>query len=236
MTDRPAGKVRLMIELRRAGILDARVLDAIEKTPREMFVDPALRSRAYENAALPIGNAQAISQPYIVALMTEKLALTGREKVLEIGTGSGYQAAILARLARQVFTVERHHELAREARQRFAALGLGNVVARLGDGSEGWLQQAPFDRIIVTAAARHMPSLLIEQLVSSGIMVLPVGADTSEQRLVRVRRGGAGRESNDEIEELSLVRFVPLVAGLPQGAAEIDEPHDDLAYAKFALK
>ncbi|HTZ34773.1 MAG TPA: protein-L-isoaspartate(D-aspartate) O-methyltransferase [Stellaceae bacterium] len=207
-----ARKVRLIMELRRAGIGDARVLGAIEKTPRELFVPEPFQDQAYENVALPIADAQTISQPYVVALMTERLELAGREKVLEIGTGSGYQAAILARLARRVFTVERHRGLVREAEKRFAALRLGNIVTRFGDGSKGWREQAPFDRIIATAAAREIPPVLIEQLAPGGLLVLPVGAEYHDQRLVRVRRA----ESGYETEELAWVRFVPLVGGLPR--------------------
>ena len=194
----------------------------------------SFQDHAYENVALPIGSAQTISQPYVVALMTEKLELTGREKVLEIGTGSGYQAAILARLARRVFTVERHRGLVREAERRFAALRPGNIVTRFGDGAKGWPEQAPFDRIIVTAAAREVPAALVEQLVPGGLMVLPVGAEYHDQRLLLVRRSGC--ESTYQIEELAWVRFVPLVAGLPRVGHEIAEPHDDLVPDGFAVE
>jgi protein-L-isoaspartate(D-aspartate) O-methyltransferase len=230
-----ARKVRLIMELRHAGIADTRVLGAIEKTPREMFVDAAFQDRAYDNVALPIGDAQTISQPYVVALMTEKLALTGGEKVLEIGTGSGYQAAILARLARRVFTVERHRVLLREAERRFVELGLGNVVTRLGDGGEGWPEQAPFDRIIVTAAARKVPSALVEQLAPGGLMVLPVGAEYHDQRLMLVRRHDPAHDVAYETEDLAWVRFVPLVDGLPRGR-ENTEQHDDLVDERFAVE
>jgi len=211
-----ARKVRLIMELRRAGIADAQVLGAIEKTPREMFLPASFQDQAYENVALPIGHGQTISQPCIVALMTEKLELTGREKLLEIGTGSGYQAAILSRLVRRVFTIERYRELSRAAEKRFAALRLANIVSRFGDGAKGWPEQAPFDRIIVTAAAPAIPNLLVEQLVPGGIMVLPVGAEYRDQQLVRVRRAEAGFAT----EELGWVRFVPLVAGLPRPGLE----------------
>jgi protein-L-isoaspartate(D-aspartate) O-methyltransferase len=221
-------KLRLLMELRRAGILDPRVLGAIEKTPRELFVPEAFQDQAYENVALPISHSQTISQPYVVALMTEKLELSGREKVLEIGTGSGYQAAIIARLARRVFTVERHRLLVREAEQRFAALRLGNIVTRFGDGTKGWPEQAPFDRIIVTAAASEVPQVLLDHLAPGGILVMPVGAEYHDQRLVRVRRG----ESGYETEGVTWVRFVPLVAGLPrpgvQTRHDTDERQDDL--------
>ena len=228
-------KVRLIMELRRAGIADVRVLGAMEKTPRESFVGDAFQDRAYDNVALPIGDAQTISQPYVVALMTEKLALTGGEKVLEIGTGSGYQAAILARLARRVFTVERHRALLHDAERRFAALGLSNVVTRLGDGGEGWPAQAPFDRIIVTAAAREVPSVLVEQLAPGGVMVLPLGAEYHDQRLVLVRRHDPAHDAAYETEDLAWVRFVPLVAGLPRGGEDA-KPHDDLVDERFAVE
>jgi protein-L-isoaspartate(D-aspartate) O-methyltransferase len=209
-------KVRLLMELRRAGIGDARVLGAIEKTPRELFVPDAFQDQAYENIALPIDSAQTISQPYIVALMTERLELTGREKVLEIGTGSGYQAAILARLARRIFTIERHRVLAREAEHRFAALRIHNIVTRFGDGTKGWPEQAPFDRIILTAAAPELPTVLLDQLAPGGVMVLPIGAEYCDQRLVRVRRSQEG----DVTEDIAWVRFVPLVVGLPRPARD----------------
>jgi len=237
-------KVRLIMELRSSGICDARVLGALEKTPRELFVPDSFQDQAYENVALPIGDSQTISQPYVVALMTERLELTGREKVLEIGTGSGYQAAILARLARRVFTIERHRLLVREAERRFAALRLHNIVTRFGDGAKGWTEQAPFDRIIVTAAAPELPSVLLDQLAPGGVLVLPIGAEYHDQRLVRVRRRDARQaglgESDYETEELAWVRFVPLVAGLPrpgrEPAVEIIEPRDDWARDEFTVE
>jgi protein-L-isoaspartate(D-aspartate) O-methyltransferase len=222
-----AHKLRLIMALRSAGIGDARVLGAIEKTPRELFVPDEFRDQAYENVALPIANGQTISQPYVVALMTERLELGERHKVLEIGTGSGYQAAILARLARRVFTIERHRVLARDAERRFKPLGLSNIVTLFADGGKGWPDQAPFDRIIVTAAAPDIPAALVDQLAPGGVMVLPVGAEYHDQRLVRVRRG----ESGCETEELALVRFVPMVAGLPRpgGPAGAARDEDDFA-------
>ena len=221
-------KVRLLMELRRAGIGDARVLGAIEKTPRELFLSDAFQDQAYENVALPIGGAQTISQPYIVALMTESLDLTGREKVLEIGTGSGYQAAVLARLARRVFTIERHRELLRDAEQRFAALRLHNIVTRFADGAKGWPEQLPFDRIIVTAAARDISTALVEQLVPGGIMVLPVGEQYRDQRLFRVQRRDPPDGSSCDVEELARVRFVPLVAGLPRAGSDVETSREVL--------
>jgi protein-L-isoaspartate(D-aspartate) O-methyltransferase len=225
-------KVRLVMELRHAGIADARVLGAIEKTPREIFVPEQFQDQSYENVALPIGNAQTISQPYVVALMTERLELGERDKVLEIGTGSGYQAAILGRLARRVFTVERHRALVRDAERRFTALRLTNIVTRFADGAKGWAEQGPFDRIIVTAAAREIPEALPDQLVPGGVLVLPVGVEYHDQCLVRVRR----TESAYETEEIAAVRFVPLVAGLPRpGEATGAPPANDFVGDEFAV-
>ena len=205
-------KLRLLMELRRAGIGDARVLGAIEKTPREKFVPPAFEDQAYENLALPIGQGQTVSQPYVVALMTDKLELGERHNALEIGTGSGYQTAVLARLCRRVFSVERHRELLRDAERRFGALCLRNIVCRFGDGTKGWPEQVPYDRVIVTAAAAEIPATLIEGLAPGGVLVAPVGEDHRDQQLVRIRRHDHGFST----ENLGLVRFVPLVAGLPR--------------------
>jgi protein-L-isoaspartate(D-aspartate) O-methyltransferase len=208
-------KLRLLMELRRAGIGDARVLGAIEKTPRERFVPPYFEDRAYENVALPIGNGQTVSQPYVVALMTEKLMPGERQNVLEIGTGSGYQTAVLARLCRRVFSIERHRELLRGAEARFAELRLRNIVCRFGDGTRGWPEQAPYDRVLVTAAAADVPAALIDGLAPGGILVAPVGEEHRDQQLLRIRRG----EDGFSTEDLGLVRFVPLVAGLPRRQA-----------------
>ena len=205
-------KLRLLMELRRVGIGDARVLGAIEKTPREKFVPSAFADQAYENLALPIGQGQTVSQPYVVALMTEKLELGERHNVLEIGTGSGYQTAVLARLCRRVFSVERHRELLRDAERRFGELRLRNIVCRFGDGTKGWPEQLPYDRVIVTAAAAEVPATLIEGLAPGGVLVAPVGDDHRDQQLVRIRR----HEHGFSTENLGLVRFVPLVAGLPR--------------------
>ncbi len=153
----PAAVAHLTMELRHHGIRDARVLEAIEKTPRDLFVEDGCLSRAWEDTALPIACGQTISQPYIVAYMTEQLEVSPRHRVLEVGTGSGYQGAVLARLARRVFTVERHRPLLEQARRRFALLGLDNIETRLADGYKGWPEAAPFDRIIVTAAAPRVP-------------------------------------------------------------------------------
>ncbi len=205
-------KLRLLMELRRAGIGDTRVLGAIEKTPREKFVPPAFEDQAYENMALPIGHGQTVSQPYVVALMTEKLELGERHNTLEIGTGSGYQTAVLARLCRRVFSVERHRGLLRDAERRFSELRLHNIVCRFADGTKGWPELAPYDRVIITAAAAQVPAALIQGLAPGGVLVAPVGENHRDQQLLRIRR-------HDDVfstENLGLVRFVPLVVGLPR--------------------
>jgi protein-L-isoaspartate(D-aspartate) O-methyltransferase len=208
----PEKLAKLILELREQGISDPRVVSAIERTPRELFVPAAFRERAYENVALPIGHGQTISQPYVVALMTEALEVNERHILLEIGTGSGYQAAVLARLARRVFTVERHRAMLTIAEERFKQLRLSNVTARFGDGTKGWSEQPSFDRIMVTAAAATIPDALMESLGEDGVLVAPVGEPKRDQILMRVRRGTAGFTA----EELGIVRFVPLVAGLPR--------------------
>lgn len=209
-------KLRLLMELRRAGIGDARVLGAIERTPREKFVPASFEDQAYENMALPIGNGQTVSQPYVVALMTEKLELGGRRNVLEIGTGSGYQTAVLAQLCRRVFSIERHRELLRAAERRFEELRLHNIICRFGDGTKGWAERAPYERVIVTAAAAEVPATLVDGLAPGGVLVVPVGEDHRDQQLVRVRRTDDGFAT----EDLGLVRFVPLVSGLPRRQSE----------------
>jgi protein-L-isoaspartate(D-aspartate) O-methyltransferase len=201
---------RLIFELRRSGVRDRRVLDAIERTPRHIFVDRAFRDRAYEDTALPIACGQTISQPSVVGLMTQALALEPRHKVLEVGAGSGYQAAVLARLARRVYSIERHRPLAQEAARRLARLDLSNVAIVAGDGARGWPEQAPFDRILVTAAAEDAPRLLLGQLREGGVMVLPVGEPGEPQRLIRVTRTAEG----PDYEDLLPVRFVPLLPGV----------------------
>jgi protein-L-isoaspartate(D-aspartate) O-methyltransferase len=199
------------MDLRAAGIGDTAVLSAIERVPREAFVPPTFRDRAYEDAALPIGHAQTLSRPSVVGLMSQALEAGPRMKVLEIGTGSGYQTCVLARMVRRVYTVERHRELMQEAEARFNALRIYNVTTKFGDGWQGWDAQAPFERIIVTAAPSEIPGILIDQLAEGGVMVLPVGREKRTQSLIRVRKTG-GRAT---IEELDAVRFVPMVAGLP---------------------
>jgi len=204
--------LRLLMELRGLGITDARVLGAIERVPRETFVPAAFRDQAWENVALPIGQAQTISQPLVVALMTQALDIGDRHKVLEIGTGSGYQAAVLAKLCRRVFTMERHRALLKEAEKRFAEIKIHNVTTRFGDGSKGWPEQAPFDRIMITAAAPEVPQLLLDSLAESGVLVAPVGEERRDQMLLRIRR----RDGAFLTEDLGAVRFVPLVSGLPR--------------------
>jgi protein-L-isoaspartate(D-aspartate) O-methyltransferase len=208
-----ARKIRLVMELRQQGITDRSVLSAIERVPRELFVPENFDDQAYENTALPIGHGQTISQPSVVAYMTQALELTAKSKVLEVGTGCGYQAAVLSRLCRRVYTVERYRELMREAEKRFQAMRFGNIVTRWGDGAKGWPEQAPFDRIIVTAAAKSVPQALQDQLADGGILIAPVGGNTFDQVLVRIRRN----DDTFETEELWPVRFVPLVEGLAGG-------------------
>ena len=207
---------KLVLELRSAGVTDPRILGAIERVPRALFVPSLFRDRAYENVALPIGHGQTISQPLVVARMTEELELTERHIVLEIGTGSGYQAAVLARLARRVFTVERHRAMLKTAEERFRQLRLHNITVRFGDGTKGWPEQPSFDRIIVTAAAATLPDALLQSLAEDGVLVAPVGESKRDQALLRIRRCNGDFTA----EELGAVRFVPLVAGLPRSTRQ----------------
>jgi len=202
-------RARLIMELRQGGVTDRDALAAMERVPRDEFVPTFFKDRAWENSALPIGGGQTISQPLVVALMTQALEVTKRHKVLEIGTGSGYQTAILAKLCRRVYTIERIRELLTAAEALFDHLHIRNVTAKLDDGSRGWPEQAPFDRIIVTAAAAQVPEVLLNQLASGGVMIVPVGAEAEDQVLVRIRRD----ESGFKHEFMTGVRFVPLVAG-----------------------
>lgn len=211
MTDE-ARRIRLIMELRSQGITDTRVLSAIERVPREIFVAAAFQDQAYENIALPIESGQTISQPYVVAAMTEALEVGETMKVLEIGTGSGYQAAVLSHLCRRLYTIERHRDLLQSAERRFAQLKLRNIVTKLGDGTKGWPEQAPFDRIIVTAAAREAPKPLLDQLALGGIMVIPLAANGRDQELVKIKRGADGYT----YESFLPVRFVPLIPSLPE--------------------
>ena len=203
-------KMQFLFALRSRGVTDTRVLSAMEKIDRGLFVRGLFAERAYEDMPLPIACGQTISQPSVVGLMTQALEVTPRDKVLEVGTGSGYQAAILSQLARRVYTVDRHRRLVREARDIFDALDLVNITAFTADGSFGLSDQAPFDRILVTAAAEDPPGPLLAQLKIGGIMVLPVGQSDAVQSLIRVRRLDHGFD----YDELRPVRFVPLVEGL----------------------
>ena len=205
-------KIELIMGLRKQGIRDKRVLSAIERVPREKFIAATFRKQAYEDHALPIECGQTISQPYVVAYMTEQLHVGDRMKVLEVGTGSGYQAAVLAKLCRRVYTIERYRTLLNDALKRFDELRLHNITANVGDGAKGWPEQAPFDRIIVTAAAPSVPQALVDQLKEGGFMIVPVGPSggRDEQKLVRIERTAEGVKR----EELLPVRFVPLVEGV----------------------
>ena len=210
--DEPAAerKMRFLFSLRSRGITDTRVLTAMERIDRGHFVRGLFAERAYEDMPLPISCGQTISQPSVVGLMTQALNLQPRDTVLEIGTGSGYQAAILSLLCRRVYTVDRHRRLVREAQEIFRDMGLVNIVAMTADGSFGLPDQAPFDRIIVTAAAEDPPGPLLAQLKIGGIMVVPVGQSDTVQHLIKVTR----LESGFDYEELRPVRFVPLVEGV----------------------
>jgi protein-L-isoaspartate(D-aspartate) O-methyltransferase len=201
---------RLVLGLRSQGVTDPKVLLAIEKTPRDLFVPALFQDRSWEDSALPIACGQTISQPFIVGLMTQALQLDARSRVLEIGAGSGYQTAVLARLARFVYSIERYRTLLAEAEERLRQLGVTNVFTRFGDGALGWAEQAPFDRIMVTAAAPGEPRALLEQLKPSGVLVAPIGKGPvqSLKRYVGDGKGGF------TIETLCDVRFVPLLEGV----------------------
>lgn len=203
-------RMRFIYTLRSRGVTQQDVLAAMERIDRRHFVTGIFADRAYEDMPLPIACGQTISQPSVVALMTEALQVSPRDKVLEVGTGSGYQAAILSQLARRVYTVERHRTLAQNAQRIFDMFGLHNITALVSDGSHGLPEQAPFDRIIVTAAAEDPPGPLLAQLKIGGIMVVPVGQSDTVQSLIRATR----HENGIEYEELRAVRFVPLVEGL----------------------
>lgn len=207
--DDNVGRMEFLLALRKRGIGDADVLRAMDEVPREHFVEPEHDRFAYADRALPIACGQTISQPYVVAYMTEQLRVEPHHRVLEIGTGSGYQAAVLSRLAAEVVTVERFRTLAARARTRLAALGCGNVEVLTGDGFLGVPDRAPFDRIMVTAAAERVPEGLAGQLTEGGIMALPIGPLDGLQHLVRVRRTATGLDR----ETLIAVRFVPMLPG-----------------------
>jgi protein-L-isoaspartate(D-aspartate) O-methyltransferase len=210
MTGTAERKMQFLFALRSKGVTDKRVLSAMERIDRGPFVRHYFLDRAYEDMPLPIACGQTISQPSVVGLMTQALRVQPRDTVLEVGTGSGYQAAILSQLARRVYTVDRHARLVREARALFEELDLANITAFAADGSFGLPDQAPFDRILVTAAAEDPPGPLLAQLKIGGIMVLPVGQSDTVQSLIRVTR----TEEGFDYDELRPVRFVPLVEGL----------------------
>ena len=208
----PETKMQFLFALRSKGVTDRRVLNAMEEVDRGPFVRGLFAARAYEDMPLPIACGQTISQPSVVGIMTQALQVSPRDKVLEVGTGSGYQAAILSKLARRVYTVDRHARLVREARAIFEAQDLVNITAITADGSHGLPEQAPFDRILVTAAAEDPPGPLLAQLKIGGIMVVPVGQSDTVQTLIRVRRD----ENGFDYDEIRPVRFVPLLEGLGQ--------------------
>ncbi len=203
-------KLRFIFELRNAGITKSDVLTVMETIPRSHFLSKVFKGRSFDDVALPIGCGQTISQPAVVGLMTQSLDLNKKCKVLEVGTGSGYQAAILSKLSRRVYTIERYFSLASEAENRLQNLEISNVTVIKGDGSLGLSAQAPFDRIIVTAASEDMPQILLTQLKPNGIMVIPVGQSDTIQKLIKVQRIG----ENYHYSELNQVRFVPLVDGI----------------------
>lgn len=211
-TDDATRKMQFLFALRSRGVTDARVLTVMERIDRARFVRGIFEDRAYEDMPLPITCGQTISQPSVVGMMTQALSVGPRDKVLEVGTGSGYQAAILSQLARRVYTVDRYRGLVAGARAIFDAMGITNITTFTADGSRGLPDQAPFDRILVTAAAEDPPGPLLAQLRIGGIMVLPVGQSDAVQSLIRVTRG----EDGFDYEELRPVRFVPLVEGLGQ--------------------
>jgi protein-L-isoaspartate(D-aspartate) O-methyltransferase len=207
---------REMVErdLRRRGIKDPRVLEAMSLVPRHLFVSERQRPLAYEDRPLPIGEHQTISQPYVVALMSELLELKGSERVLEVGTGSGYQAAVLSHLAREVYTIEIIPSLAERAKETLARLGYGNVWVKVGDGFFGWEEKGPYDAILVTASAERIPEPLWHQLREEGRLVMPLGSERQGQRLVRARKMG----SKQHVEYITGVIFVPLTGAVQKGA------------------
>ena len=206
-------KMQFVLSIRSKGVVDTKVLKALESLNREHFLKGVFAQRAYEDTPLPIECGQTISKPSVVGIMTQALKITTRDKILEIGTGSGYQTAILSKLARRVYSVERFKPLYDEARQIFKQLNLNNITPIWGDGSQGIVEQQPFDRIIVTAAAEDPPPILLNQLKVGGIMIIPVGQSDEIQKLIKVER----TETNFKYEDLCDVRFVPLLEGREDG-------------------
>ena len=209
MIDNATLKMQFLFSLRKAGVVDKKVLDAMERVDRKNFVTSVFSEKAYDDTPLPIACGQTISQPTVVGLMTQALQVTSRDKVLEVGTGSGYQAAILSLLARRVYTVERHSLLVNKATKVFQKLNISNITTICADGGYGLERQAPFDRIIVTAASDDPPASLLLQLKIGGIMIIPVGQSDNMQNLIKIAKTDEGYEYHD----LQAVRFVPLVAG-----------------------
>jgi len=209
---RDIGRMEFLLTLKRRGIGDQAVLRAMDEVPRAQFVEAEFADSAYADQALPICCGQTISQPYVVAYMTEQLALRPHHRVLEVGTGSGYQAAVLSRLAREVVSVERYRTLAEQARERLQALGYNNVEVVVGDGFAGVPARAPYDRIIVTAAAEQVPQVLLDQLADNGVMVLPLGPQSGAQHIIKLTKSSTGVTR----ENLIAVRFVPLLPGQAQ--------------------
>jgi protein-L-isoaspartate(D-aspartate) O-methyltransferase len=209
VSDDSVGRMQFLLMLRRRGITDAAVLRALDEVPREHFVETRDVEAAHADRALPIACGQTISQPYVVAYMTEQLRVGAQHRVLEVGTGSGYQAAVLSRLAREVVSIERYRTLAQTARERLTTLGYQNVTVIVGDGLGGAPDHAPFERIMVTAAAEEVPQALLDQLVDDGVMVLPLGPHDGVQRLVRLTKTKDGLKR----EDLIAVRFVPALPG-----------------------
>jgi protein-L-isoaspartate(D-aspartate) O-methyltransferase len=219
----PARVIRLIMHLRNAGITDIRVLSALERIPREIFIPHQMQDQAYEDIALPIGRGQTISQPFVVAFMSQALELDDRMKVLEIGTGSGYQACVLAKLCRRVYSIERHKPLLERAEKIFDELKLRNITAIVGDGMKGWPQQAPFDRIIVTAGAQDKPpQALLDQLAIGGIMIIPVGKNGHQV----LRRYKKEADETYAVKDLMPVRFVPLLPDIARPQENADDPID----------
>jgi len=204
--------MEFLLTLRRRGIADQAVLRALDEVPREHFVESTYARRAYADQALPIACGQTISQPYVVAYMTEQLGVRSQHRVLEVGTGSGYQAAVLSRLAREVVSIERYRTLADQARERLRSLGYNNVEVVAGDGFAGMPSRAPYDRIIVTAAAETVPQTLLDQLADNGIMILPLGSQDGAQHIIKLTKSETGTQR----ENLIPVRFVPMLPGQAQ--------------------
>jgi protein-L-isoaspartate(D-aspartate) O-methyltransferase len=205
-------RMEFLLTLRRRGIADQAVLRAMDEVPRERFVEASFAGSAYADQALPIACGQTISQPYVVAYMTEQLDVHSHHRVLEVGTGSGYQAAVLSRLTREVVSIERYRTLADRARERLRSLGYDNVDVVVGDGFAGVPSRAPYDRIIVTAAAETLPQTLLDQLVDKGVMILPLGSHDGSQHLIKLTKSQTGTKR----ENLIPVRFVPMLPGQAQ--------------------